>query len=270
MSLSSSISRTRRRVSAAARRRRRRPRALDALGLHGLLLLIRVVPHVLRLRDEDHVLGDVGRVVGDPLQVPADQDEAERALDRPGVGHHVGEELAEHLVLELVHLVVALEHVAGVLGVLLDERVERVADHLLRDGGHPGNVDERLERRLRDEHQHALRDVDRLVADPLEVRVDLHGRGDEPQVHRERGLGGEQLQAAVVDVHLEIVDLLVGGDDPLRVLLVAVDEGVDRAVHALLHQPPHGEELVPQVLQLGFEVVPFHPCLSLVINRNGP
>ncbi len=32
----------------------------------------------------------------------------------------------------------------------------------------------------------------------------------------------------------------------------------DRAVHALLHEPPHGEELVAERLQLGFEVVPFH------------
>ena len=48
----------------------------------------------------------------------------------------------------------------------------------------------------------------------------------------------------------------------LRVLLAAVDERVDRAVHALLHQPPHGEELVPQRLQLGFEVVPFHSLSS--------
>ena len=39
---------------------------------------------------------------------------------------------------------------------------------------------------------------------------------------------------------------------------LAVDERVHGAVHALLRQPAHGEQLVPERLQLAFEVVPFH------------
>jgi hypothetical protein len=38
-----------------------------------------------------------------------------------------------------------------------------------------------------------------------------------------------------------------------------VDEGLDRAVDAVLHEPPHREELVAERLELGLEVVPFHP-----------
>ena len=59
-------------------------------------------------------------------------------------------------------------------------------------------------------------------------------------------------------VYLEVVDLLVGGDDPLRLLLAAVDERLHRAVDAVLHEPPHAEELVAERLQIGLEVVPFH------------
>src|SRR5687768_18607995 len=43
----------------------------------------------------DDFLGDVGGVVAHALEVAGDQDQRQRPLDRPGVGHHVGEQFAE-------------------------------------------------------------------------------------------------------------------------------------------------------------------------------
>ena len=84
-----------------------------------------------------------------------------------------------------------------------------------------------------------LGDVHGLVADPLQVGVDLHGRRDEAQVRGHRLLQRQQLQAAVVDLDLQVVDLLVGADDQLGLVQAALDQGADRAVDALLHQRAH-------------------------------
>ncbi len=50
-----------------------------------LAVLFLVVADVPRRDHEDDVLGDVGRVVADPLEVPGDQDEVQRRLDDLGV-----------------------------------------------------------------------------------------------------------------------------------------------------------------------------------------
>ena len=50
-----------------------------------------VVADVARRHDEDHVLGDVGRVVADALQVAGDEDEIEGGLDGRGILQHVGQ-----------------------------------------------------------------------------------------------------------------------------------------------------------------------------------
>ena len=59
----------------------------------------------------------------------------------------------------------------------------------------------------------ALGDVDGVVADALEVVVDLQRRDQEPQVHGDRLLERQELDRLVLDHHLHAVDLLVGRDD---------------------------------------------------------
>src|SRR5207247_1340818 len=58
---------------------------------------IRVVPDVPRGDDEDDVLGDVGRMVADALEMPRDENQVERRLDGRRILQHVGEQLAENL-----------------------------------------------------------------------------------------------------------------------------------------------------------------------------
>ena len=57
----------------------------------------------------------------------------ERRLDRRRVLQHVGEELAENLCLQVVELVVLVEHLPGELHVAAHEGVQRVAQHRLGD-----------------------------------------------------------------------------------------------------------------------------------------
>src|SRR5262249_10594425 len=148
------------------------------------------VADVARLHQEDHVLRDVGGVVGDALQVAADQDGGGGGLDGGGGGHHVGQQDAEGRVLEAVHLGVGGEHLPGQRGVAPHEAVQAVPGHALGDLGHAGQVDDRLEGRVGQHPDRVLRDVDRLVADALEVGVDLHGGGDEAEVGGHRLLQG--------------------------------------------------------------------------------
>ena len=56
--------------------------------------------------DVDDVLGDVGGVVADAFEIFGDEDELEGGKDYAGIAHHVGEQLAEDLVAEVVDLVV--------------------------------------------------------------------------------------------------------------------------------------------------------------------
>jgi hypothetical protein len=59
--------------------------------------------------------------------MPRDQQQVQRRLDRARVLQHVGEQLAEHLRLQRIQVVVAVEDVLRQLRVALDEGVERVA-----------------------------------------------------------------------------------------------------------------------------------------------
>ena len=70
---------------------------------------------------ENDVLADVRGVVGDPLEVPADEDEADGPVDGRRVLHHVGQELPEHLVVQGIHLVVPATDLAGQVLVAVDK-----------------------------------------------------------------------------------------------------------------------------------------------------
>ncbi len=95
---------------------------------------------------------------------------------------------------------------AGRGGIAADERLERVGEHL---AGQPGHLDDlRLRRdgpRL-GQPLGRLGDVDRVVADPLEVVGDLERGGEHPEVARHRLLQREQVDALLLDLHLHGVD----------------------------------------------------------------
>ena len=95
----------------------------------------------------------------------------------------------------------------------------------------------------------ALGDVDRVVADPLQVVVDLQRRHEEPQVHGDRLLQGEQLDGLLLDDHLHAVDLGVGGDDAGRLLRVDLRQRLDRALDLALDLSAHQDQVAPQVLR---------------------
>ena len=89
----------------------------------------------------------------------------------------------------------------------------------------------------------ALGDVDGMVADALEVVVDLQGPDEEAQVDGHGLLEGQQGDRRVFDLQLQAVDLLVRGDDRPRLLGVHLREGFDRMVDLALDLPSHEYDL---------------------------
>ena len=144
------------------------------------------------------------------LQVAGDQDQAEGALDAGGVGLHQLHELVERGGLQLVLLVVARDDGARERDVAADEGVQAVFDHALGELGHARDVLQLpLQGRLLEKELGVLRYVHGLVADALEVGVDLDRGHDEAQVGGRRLVQGDQLEAAVVDLDVELVDLVL-------------------------------------------------------------
>src|SRR5207302_10107359 len=85
----------------------------------------------------DDVLGDVGRVVGDPLQVADGREHGQARVDQRGRGLHGVHDLLDDLVVVAIDLVVQAHHRVGQGGVQLDEGVQALAHH---GGGQVGHL----------------------------------------------------------------------------------------------------------------------------------
>jgi hypothetical protein len=164
------------------------------------------VADVLALDDVDDVFGDVGGVVANAFEIFGYQDQFKGWEYDARVSHHVGEQLAEDLVAEVVDLVVHGENFLGELDVAADDGVQRVADHFFGDFAHARQIDVGLYARVAKDPDRSLRYIDGLVADALEVVVDAGYGEDEAQVHGHQLVQGQELNYAVVDFDLQFID----------------------------------------------------------------
>ena len=87
-----------------------------------------------------------------------------------------------------------------------------------------------------------LGDVDREVADALEVGVDLDGGDDRAQVGRHRLIERQQREAAAVDLDVQRVERLVAGEHAVDQIAVALDQPLDRQAHLFFGQAAHLEQ----------------------------
>ena len=133
--------------------------------------------------------------------------------------------------------------------VAVGERVERDADHLLGPLPHLLQALEqgRVGIDLGDQLGH-LRDRHGVVRHPLEVKVDVQHRQDEPQVGGDRRLPREQRLDPQLDLEVQPVDVVVEGDHLVGELDVALLERVQRAAQ-------HSEDERSFLLETGLEEV---------------
>ena len=143
-------------------------------------------------------------------------------------------------VVSLVDDLVELDQRLGLLEIALDERVHRRCDHAAGLVSHHGEVLEQLRsERLLAEEPAQLRDVDALVADPLQVLVHVDHGEHEPQVDGDGRLACEQRLDAVLDLEIHPIDVVVAGDHGVGRIGLRLDQRLEGAVeHALAAGAP--------------------------------
>jgi hypothetical protein len=87
-----------------------------------------VVTYIARLDDEDHVFGDIRRVVADALEMPGNEDQINAGFDGSCVSEHRRPQFSEYLILQGVQHVVLRQH--------RSRMVDRLRRKLGPAGGH--------------------------------------------------------------------------------------------------------------------------------------
>ena len=167
---------------------------------------------------------------------------------------HPREDPAQHAPVEGVDADVAAEHGLRAVGVARDEGVEGLAQHRLRGGAHLRELRVRRHRRGEGDLRHALAEVDRLVADALEVGDELQRRRDEAEVVGDGLAEREHVDGELVDLHLVAVDARVEGFDLWDAPEVAVEKRRHREVDRPLAARAHREQVAAELPELVFEV----------------
>src|SRR5690349_16901975 len=83
--------------------------------------LSRAMPHIRAAHPEDDILGDVGGVIGNPLQVARDGESVEGLHGRLRFRAHALCECRKSLPVYTINLIVAFEHMLCQIGIRLDE-----------------------------------------------------------------------------------------------------------------------------------------------------
>jgi hypothetical protein len=130
----------------------------------------------------------------------------------------------------------------GQVYVAADYGVQGVADHFFGYFAHAREIDVRLHPRVTKDADGGLGDIDGLIADAFEIVVDARDGQDEPQIGSHQLMEGEELNDAVVEFNLELVDGVFFVEDTLGELLVGVQDGVDGLVDSALGEAAHPEE----------------------------
>ena len=143
----------------------------------------------------------------------------------------------------------------------------RVGQHLAGEPGHLDDLRLRGDRTRLEEPLRGLRDVDGVIAHPLEIIRDLEGGDDHPEVAGHRLLEREQVDPLFLDLHLHVVDHVVAGDDLVRLAAVTLEQRVHGQAERGFGLARHGEEEDLEVAQLLVEVpvqVAGHPNLPVM------
>ncbi len=194
--------------------------------------------------------GDVRRVIADALEVLRHEEQMRAGRDVARILDHVGQELAEEARIHLVELFVAQPDLEGLLCVALDIGVEHVLDHREADRAHARQRIDRLHRRRLVEHERALGDIRRVIADTLEIGRDLQRGDDLAKIARQRLAQREEPHDLRLDLMLQLVDLAVGFDHAGREIAVALRHRVDRGRELAFGHAAHLDDRIVEPLQL--------------------
>src|SRR3989338_8902052 len=155
----------------------------------------------LRLADVDRFFGDVRGEVGDPFEIPADENEAHGLVDSLRAIRHTARQLVQDLVVESVDFVVALAHLAGGHWGAPAKTLDAGAQHPCRKLVHTDDSVNRTNIRQAGQRDTRLGNIDPMVADAFKVVVDLNDADEETQVSRGRLMPRNECHRAFFYVH---------------------------------------------------------------------
>src|SRR5579871_113623 len=170
------------------------------------------------------------------------------------------------MTVHVVDLVVHGKDGFGEAGIGFEEGLDCAADHDADLFAHVGDVDGEGYLRLSGDCLGALGNIGCLVANALEVSVDLDDGEDEAKVDGHGLLFGEEVIGHLVNVALGGID---GGFDLFDVVAesqIASEVGLERERERLLRESSHGKELVLKGDELLLEINPRHWGVPLYIS----
>src|ERR1019366_5063668 len=201
------------------------------------------MPDVDPLHQKQYVFGDVGGVVGDPLQIADDHHQVESLLDVAGVFLHEAGKFVVAGGAQAVDGVVGGEHAAGQVRVAMDESIERLPHHGLHQAGDVRNIDHGRDDGAFHQRQCALGNADRQVAHSFQVGVDLERGDDQAQVGRHGLVQSQQADGEFVDLDLDGVDARFRAKNFFGGGAVFLSDRADAALDGGLDDGAHLEQL---------------------------
>ena len=99
-----------------------------------------------------------------------------------------------------------------------------------------------------------LNDIDRLIAYPFQLRGNAGRHKQEANIPPDRLLQRRQLDGAVIDFDLKIVDLLFFSVNLVAKRFIALDQNSKRGLHHGFRQSAHQEQPFEQILYFFIKV----------------
>jgi len=212
------------------------------------------MPDIDAFHQEQHVLGDVGGMVRDPLQAPGNPDQIEGLGDVPRILFHKADQLVVGGCAETVYGIIGSEDAAGHIGIVRHESVEALTNHGLDQGRHMADIHHGRNYRFREQGDGSLRDAHGKIAHAFEIGIDFERRNHQAQVGCQGLLGSQQIDRKLVDFHLQSIDARLIVEDLLRRAAVLLGDRGHAALNGRFHQRAHFQQLAFQLFQFLFEV----------------
>ncbi len=152
-----------------------------------------------------------------------------------------------------VDLVIHLKYRIGHLRIGIQQRLDRRADHATGKLTHSAEIHRQVDFRHLDHVLGANGDAHRLIANALQVAIDLDDRQDEAQIDRHWLLLGEQLISHLIQIALRGVDGRLVLPHILAELQIAPQIRFDGRLNRLLRQARPWPEACPSIRPIAAE-----------------
>jgi hypothetical protein len=228
-----------------------------------------VVADVGALHPEDDIFGDVGSVVSDALQIAGDEQGVKRLAHDVWALVHRLDQLYKSIIAHAIDDIVHLEDGLCEFNFSLNEGLQGAPNHRTDRSSHACNVNRQIGRRKIDHIHDALGDVDGLIADALQIGIDLGDRQDKAEIDRHWLLHGQEVEGFFVDLAFRGIDLALAFQHHLAPSEIAFDIGLTSAVDGLLRQSSHAKQPLPQIVEPLLKTrthryEPFYPNLPVM------